>query len=163
MISQDAFDSMVLENMDDFDLTKPEALAETISQLSTMGKDLSNIDITGGEGRDELLECIKYLKDMSPASSGGEAVCNKLLIRLTEICHDKHPLGLRNQNMMRTNGGLSALISAINTSYPPEVLTLVLNLVTILSKTNGKLIRYFTLQYENQVPHILYSCIRCIS
>lgn len=135
MISQDAFDAMVLENMEDFELQKAEGLAETISQLKTMGKDLSHIDITGGEGREELLELIKCLKVLSSSSSEESSIA--LLCNLATICQDKHPLGLRNQNMMRTNGGLSALISAINASFHPSVLKQVFNLIAILCKSNG--------------------------
>lgn len=135
MISQDAFDSMVVENMEDFDLTMQEALSETINQLKTMNKDLSTIDVTGGEGRKELLELITFLKDMSTTS--GESNCIKLLGDLATLCHDKHPLGLRNQNLMRTNGGMSALISAINAAYSPALLKMVFNLLSTLCKTNG--------------------------
>ena len=135
MISQDAFDSLVLENMEDFELQKAEGLSETINQLKTMGKDLSHIDITGGEGREELLKLIKDLKVMSSASSEENSNI-ELLSHLATICQDKH-LGLRNQNMMRTNGGLSALLSVINVSFPPSVLNQVFNLMTILCKTNG--------------------------
>ena len=135
MISQDAFDSMVVENMEDFDLQKAEGLAETISQLKTMGKDLSNIDITGGEGREELLKCIVGLKEMSPADSDESNI--QLLSSLTAICQDKHPLGPRNQNMMRTNGGLSALLGVISVAYAPSVLKVVFDLMTVLCKTNG--------------------------
>ena len=137
MISQDAFDSMVAENMEDFELQKAEALTETINQLKTMGKDLAHLDITGGEGREDLLELIKGLKVMSSESSE-EKNSMELLSSLAAICQDKHPLGTRNQNMMRTNGGLSALIDAVNVSFSPSVLKQVFNLVSILCKTNGK-------------------------
>jgi hypothetical protein len=135
MISQDAFDSMVVENMEDFDLQKAEGLAETISQLKTMGKDLSHIDTTGGEGRDELLKYILSLKEMTPSGSKESNI--QLLSSLAAICQDKHPLGLRNQNMMRTNGGLSALLGAIHVSYASSVLKEVFDLMTALCKTNG--------------------------
>lgn len=134
MISQEAFDSMVLENMEDFDLQKAAGLAETINQLKTMGKDLSSIDVTGGEGREELMGFIKDLKALSSSSTEESNI--QLLVNLATICQDKHPLGSRNQNMMRTNGGLSALISAINSSHPPPVLNHVFNLMTILCKSN---------------------------
>ena len=55
-ISQETFDDVVRENIEDFEMEKAEALAEAINQFKSQGVDLSVIDLTGGAGREEMQE-----------------------------------------------------------------------------------------------------------
>lgn len=133
MISQDVFDEMVQENMEDFQLSQKEALRETVQQLQKMGKDLSQVDTSGGEGREELIEQVERLRNFS----GGDRDLFEILAQLSILCVDKHPMAVRNQNLMRTSGGISALIDAVKAeSGTPLLLMGIFNLLTILTKTN---------------------------
>ena len=151
MISQNAFDNMVLENMSDFEMEKAEALTETIDQLKKMGKNLSSIDLTGGEGREELQCLIDDLKEMS--SSGNDEANISLLNRLAFLCEDNHQLGMRNQNMLRNLGGFAALVSAVDTAYSPQTLSQIFRLISIVCKTNGK---SFCVSYSLTLMNIVY-------
>ena len=64
-ISQETFDDVVRENVEDFEMEKEEALAEAINQFKSQGVDLSNVDLTGGAGREEMQEAMKALKQMA--------------------------------------------------------------------------------------------------
>jgi ABC-type histidine transport system ATPase subunit len=135
MISQETFDSMVQENMDDFDLAKPEALSETVKQLTSMGKDISNIDISGGEGLDEILQCINKIKQFS----NNDINIIQSLTELNAKSNDKAPLGIRNQNVIRNKGCISAIIDMISLENSYEILQKVFELLETICKTNGKL------------------------
>ena len=143
MISQNAFDAMVKENMDDFELSKASALAETIQQLKSMGKDLSQIDITGGEGRDEIIEMINIIKKYTSESTHIDDFISTL-VQLCTLCHDKHVLGSRNQNLVRSNGGMSAIINVISPNANIIVLKRAFDLLDIICRSNGMM---FTMPY----------------
>ena len=60
-ISQETFDDVVRENIEDFEMERSEALSEAINQFKSQGVDLSNIDLTGGEGRQEMEDAMQLL------------------------------------------------------------------------------------------------------
>ena len=47
-ISQETFDEVVKENVEDFEMEPAAALAEAIKQFKTQGVDIKNIDTSGG-------------------------------------------------------------------------------------------------------------------
>lgn len=55
----ETFDEVVRENVDDFEMDPPEALADAINQFKMQGVDLTGLDTSGGVGREEALENIK--------------------------------------------------------------------------------------------------------
>ena len=52
------------ENVDDFGLDPPEALADAINQFKMQGVDLTGLDTSGGVGREEVLESVKLLNQV---------------------------------------------------------------------------------------------------
>lgn len=64
-ISQDTFDEVVKENMEDFDMELDEAIKDAIEQFTKQGIDLSNIDKSGGKDRKEILFLIKRVEILS--------------------------------------------------------------------------------------------------
>lgn len=135
MISQEAFDEMVQENMEDFDIGKEEALSETIKQLESMGRDLSAIDTTGGNERDEIMAAINSFKNFDDLESQRDIV--ESIKRIDELCTDKYEYGKRNQSIFRINGGIGQVINSIEISLDPSVLVLLLDLLSNLCRTNG--------------------------
>jgi hypothetical protein len=134
MISQETFDEMVQENMEDFEMEKDEALSETIKQLTSMGRDLSAIDTTGGKERGEIIaaiNCLKNFKDIEPL----ELIDS--IKKIDELCGDKYEFGKRNQNILRANGGMGQAVNAIDISLEPSILVLLLELLSNLCRTNG--------------------------
>ena len=60
-ISQETFDEVVKENIEDFDMSQKDALKDATAQFLKQGVDLSNIDLSGGIGKDEIMAAIKLL------------------------------------------------------------------------------------------------------
>jgi len=60
-ISQDYFDSIVNENVNDFGMTQQEAIDDAINQLNSQGADLSIICKFGSEEQGELFTALKSL------------------------------------------------------------------------------------------------------
>lgn len=135
MISQDAFDEMVQENIDDFDMTPEDALAETIKQCKSMSLDLSQVDVSGKGGKEEVLQLIAFLENSENYSLYPELVTS--LGKLNALCNDKHECGLRNQNLMYSKGGMNALMKLLNESQHQAALISALEVLTTLSKTNS--------------------------
>jgi len=63
VISQETFDSVVKENMDDFGLEKEEAIKEAISQFESQGVNLANIITSNTSHQDHLV--VNALKKLS--------------------------------------------------------------------------------------------------
>ncbi|KAL9691428.1 hypothetical protein QQ045_011850 [Rhodiola kirilowii] len=62
-ISQEAFDEMVKENIEDLDMDPDEALQDAIQTLTLQGVDLSGIVTSaGGVGENPLIQCLEKLK-----------------------------------------------------------------------------------------------------
>ena len=135
MISQDAFDEMVQENINDFDMTPENALAETIKQCKSMSLDLSQVDITGKGGKEEILQLIAFLECSDNYTLYPELAAT--LETLNVLCNDKHECGLRNQNLMYSKGGINALMKLLNESQHQATLISALDVLTTLSKTNS--------------------------
>jgi hypothetical protein len=130
MISQEGFDEMVLENMEEFEMDKGDALVETIQQLTSMGKDLSSIDITGGEVRKEILKLITALNENT--ASREEVLC-----ALQELLFKKEESSEKNQNLFRGTGGMIALLRLVDPNTEPNALKMALELLLNISKNNG--------------------------
>lgn len=58
-ISQKAFDDVVKENIEDFDMSPDEALKETINELKLQGADLRDVVVKG-------MTITEYLETCSP-------------------------------------------------------------------------------------------------
>jgi hypothetical protein len=135
MITQTTFDEMVKENIEEFEMTKEEALVETVKQLSSMGRDLSTIDITGGEGRKQILAVIGTLNDLSPNLISE-------LSNLEVLCSDRSQDGRKNQNIFRASGGCIAALNVIAPTTDFEILRAVLDFLSGISRANGERIAH---------------------
>ena len=125
-ISQETFDSVVGENVTDFEMTPEEALADAIKQFKSQGVDLNNVDTTGGIGRFELMEAIALVK------SGTLEVMSKALATLSEICDEAHEYSQRNLSITNSNGCIHAISLLI--ALPIEHTNIVLSAIKLLTK-----------------------------
>ncbi|XP_026316194.1 armadillo repeat-containing protein 6 homolog isoform X2 [Hyposmocoma kahamanoa] len=89
VITQDTYDEVVKENMEEFDMSAEEAIKEAIAQFEAQGVDLSNImkDLCLGSGDDRLVSTtVAQLKELNKSDEDDEilkhldilkAECNK--------------------------------------------------------------------------------------
>ena len=100
VITQDTFDEAMRENMEEFDMDKQEAINDAVAQFKSQGVDLTNIDLSGGVGKEEVLSAIHSLLDYKNGVVTGEEEVNNALNNLAVLCHNKHEYGRRNQYLM---------------------------------------------------------------
>ena len=137
-ISQETFDAAVKENMDEFDMTKAEAIADALQQFRGQSVDLTNIDISGGEGKAEIMAAIAsinaYVKDRSFCSV--DEVCQHLDI-LALQCDEKNSLSRRNQTLVLTEDCYNSLHYLLEEKYGDAVILGSLQLLGVICKSNG--------------------------
>ncbi|WRX15778.1 zinc finger protein [Theobroma cacao] len=125
-ISQEAFDELVKENMDDLGLDPTEALEDAIQTLSLQGVDLSGIvKCVPGEGgvKDHpAMQCLDKLNQLNAGSKDQFTAqdlvpISGLLNNLSELCSDKVESG--NAAIVTKNGGVE-LVCSICSKIPTE-------------------------------------------
>ena len=154
-ISQETFDSVVEENVNDFEMMPAEALADAIKQFQSQGVNLSNIDTTGGIGRAELLGAIDRVKlgeieTLASSLSDLEALC-------TENCEYM----TRNLNFVNSHGCVEAVSKLL--ALPNEQRTikqLALKVLITFCRNHGKFTSFdkqncFFLGYLNRIQFIV--------
>ena len=116
-ISQETFDEVVQENIEDFDMTTGDALIEAVNQFRIQEVDLSDIDVTGGVGMTEFVNHITaledYLREENYLTVSVDSIVTAI-VALNKLCSksndiNSNKIAMRNQNMMSTKGGLTAL------------------------------------------------------
>jgi hypothetical protein len=135
-ISQETFDDVVRENMEEFDMESKEALADAISQFNKQGVDLSSIDISGGIGRQEVLDAIVSLnRSVSDKKSDVEVI--ESIQSVTKLCAKDHEYSARNRIFVMNNGGVNSLHLLIDPSVSVDVLKSAVEFLDDLSKSTG--------------------------
>ncbi|GER50425.1 armadillo repeat-containing protein [Striga asiatica] len=102
-ISQQAFDEMVRENIDDLGMDPTEALEDAIQTLTLQGVDLSGIVTCAPGESNPVMDCLEKLKEKRTLP---EIV--KLLDELGVLCGDK---GSGNAAIAAKNGAVELVIS----------------------------------------------------
>jgi hypothetical protein len=180
MISQAGFDEMVQENMEEFEMSKEEALSETIQQLQSMGKDLSAIDTTGGEIRNKILTILEQLKENLKDyddNTRNETRVNSFM-QLNEILFNKTPINTdgdeggghggsqnseKNQNIFGSSGGMIILLEYIDHHYHPKIVKLNLELILNLSKNNIQIRDLFEPSGSEKLCEVIAACYNSLS
>ncbi len=140
-ISQSTFDDVVRENVEDFEMPPAEALQEAISQLRTQGVDLANLDLTGGIGRQELLEALSTLIRLAQSASSwvsSQKDIMHVLQRLRKFCDQNHILNERNIMLAKEKGGVNALHLLLDIGQSEDVVIMVCDYLTELSTASGE-------------------------
>jgi hypothetical protein len=137
-ISQETFDEVVRENVEDFEMGDPEALADAIDQFNKQGVDLTAIDTSGGVGREEIMDAIKELERCSKEPSAGSAATLAALAGVVLLCDKAHAMQARNRVYMMSQGGVNALHVLFDDKQEETVLVKTMELLDDLSRSSGK-------------------------
>ncbi|XP_013178803.1 PREDICTED: armadillo repeat-containing protein 6 homolog isoform X2 [Papilio xuthus] len=90
VITQETYDDVVKENMDEFDMSPEEAIKEAIAQFEAQGVDLSNIiknlKLNTGEEHQVSLT-VKKLKELSNAAQNNDEPILEQLNILVRECN----------------------------------------------------------------------------
>ena len=141
-ITQDTFDEVVTENIVEFELSKDEAILDAWKQFSSQGVDLTDIDLSGGVGKQEVLEAIALITPRKTSIAAADTECpnDEVVINLDilkALCSDDHQMSKRNLVIMRTKGGLDALHSLLFPSQNAIILVKSLTLLELVSTNSG--------------------------
>lgn len=134
-ISQETFNDVVRENIEEFEMDKDDAIKEAIAQFRKQGIDLSNIDLTGGEGRQQLVDAITTVQE-TPLNVTDTAKVDALIAAISEIaivCDKSHICSRRNLLIMEEEGGFNALQWHLDPCEHHHVLCKVLKTLADLS------------------------------
>ena len=137
-ISQQTFDDAVQENVNEFDQTVDEALADAIKQFKDQGIILDNIDISGGIGMNELNTSINTIKDYSTDNTNmtiDQIISSLEQLRL--LSHLKHEYMTRNKSIIINNGCLSYLYKILDKNNESAVTLSTSETIISLTKTDG--------------------------
>ena len=140
-ISQETFDAAVQENIEEFEMTKEEALKDAIQQFQSQGVSLQYLDLTGGEGREEMMNALNVIKD---EKSSHESLM-KALDDLQYFCDDTCPLHPRNINLVAATGTMYNLLEKIlnREDATNDLIESVLKKLTMLCKRSIECRDYF--------------------
>ena len=133
-VSQDAFDEVVKENMEDFELSPTDAVADAIKQFSSQGVCLDNLDLSvpSDESRAER-STFTYACDSLDAAvapdgtvdlsvvSGGSSALLESLKTVAELCSPSHPKSTMYRSLLSTNAGIYSLMSLLGVTGPGAV------------------------------------------
>ena len=134
-ISQETFDDVVKENMEDFEMDSKEALVDAINQFTKQGVDMSSIDISGGIGRQEVLDAITELNDCIEKKSG-DVIAS--IEKLAALCTKENEYHNRNRVFVMNKGGVNALHLLLDPNQSEVVIKTASSFLEDLSKNNGK-------------------------
>jgi hypothetical protein len=145
-ISQETFDEAVSDNADLLSLSDVDALKETINQFQKQGVSFSNVDISGGVGRQEMFDLLGNLERST--KHGEPSAIFDVIHSISNQCNKENELYRRNIMLMREKGGLNSLHILFDTKQGSAVLISVMNLLSDLSKLDGMLVLL--------IKHMLY-------
>jgi len=128
VIAQETFDSVVQENMEEFDMNHEEAVKEAKEQFEQQGVNLSNIVISGDDGQHKIVQALDRI-------SGGNLDNNELQMELsvvTSLCKDDLA-----QRVLATNhGGYNTLVNLVRDATDHDVRILGLSCLAAVMDTN---------------------------
>ena len=137
-ITQETFDEAVKDNVEEFDMSLPEAIADAVKLFSEQGiVNLDDIDTTGGVGREEIVAVIDEVIRLSRDSLSIPDAIESAVRSLHVLCDDKNEMSKRNQMLIMSSGGLTALYTVLQTRREIDVVRSTMILLTHLSKCRG--------------------------
>lgn len=134
-ISQETFDEVVKENIEDFNMSSGDALIDAVKQFTSQGIELASIDTSGGVGRDEIMEIVSWLNS-APRDILSLSDLTSSLEVLRELCDQKNTWADRNINLLFFRGGYSSLLTMLKYETRDEGLCSIMAIMTLLSNTN---------------------------
>ncbi|WCJ33766.1 ARM repeat superfamily protein [Euphorbia peplus] len=117
-ISQEAFDELVKENMEDLGMDPTEALQDAIDALTLQGVDLSGIVTCvpgeGNAGDNPVILCLNRLKDLESESESNDRFSSEILSlfeKLCEVCCSSSSEGSGDSAVAVKNGAVQLVCS----------------------------------------------------
>ena len=144
-ISQETFDDVVKENIEEFDMDAAEALQDAIKQFLKQGVTLSNIDTSGGVGRQEILDAISELDKVSRAGDATDEAILKAISTVSTLSSKDYPLYERNLMLINEKGALNSLHLLFDVKRSSSVLLATMSLLNDLSKLSGTYFAFYFL------------------
>ena len=135
-ISQETFDEVVRENQDEFDMSLQEAIKDAIQQFQKQGVNLQNIDTTGGIGRQEMLDAMRQVHQLSVPVTDRAAALTALQ-SLQTYCDKSYMYIQRNLLLMYEQGGLNDLFLHVAPEEDDEVVVMAMKFIQDLSSQSG--------------------------
>jgi hypothetical protein len=122
-ISQETFDDVVKENIEEFEMDKLEAIKDATEQFRKQGVDLSNIDLTGGEERKNLLNAIECLRTYPYPDETNISLVLEALTVIKTMCDQKDKSNKRNAIIFNEQFGIIALFPHFAPGTSPIIIT----------------------------------------
>ncbi|KAH7440370.1 hypothetical protein KP509_04G104100 [Ceratopteris richardii] len=135
-ISQEAFDAVVKENMEDFGMDLQEALQDAIHTFKLQGADLKGIITDGSKDENPTnAPVVEIIKELQNASSGAGAIT---IGHVQNTLHKFHSLckegGINTISIAGRHGGVEASISLVRALDDRSVMNLVLEVLSVLTE-----------------------------
>ncbi|CAG4972170.1 unnamed protein product [Colias eurytheme] len=119
IISQETYDDVVRENIEEFDMTPEDAIKEAVAQFEAQGVDLSNIirDLSLGPGDNHLVSItVTKLKELP--RNNNEEISKELDVLVAECNKD-----IAHRVRAGKEGAYNILIELLDTSYKSYIQT----------------------------------------
>ncbi|QCD89411.1 Armadillo-type fold [Vigna unguiculata] len=110
-ISQEAFEELVKENVDDLGMDPMEALQDAIQTLTLQGVDLSGIVTSVPGDTNPVIDCLDRLKNLQSEPDDDELVI--AFNTLHELCSNPNPNANSNAAIATRNGAVELVFSFI--------------------------------------------------
>ncbi|CAM9719548.1 unnamed protein product [Ectocarpus fasciculatus] len=117
-ITQETFDEVVKENMEDFDMDRESAARDAVGQFNAQGADLSNVDTSADgvrkDARAAIKDHVERLRGFDLDDGGeGEAFpksgCLEALSSVGDMCREEGAAGEANRAAVGEAGGVGAI------------------------------------------------------
>ncbi|CAN0352096.1 unnamed protein product [Ascophyllum nodosum] len=114
-ISQETFDDVVKENMEDFGMEKQAALEDALQQFQSQGADLSMVDTSADgirrDSRATLLRCLDALRECDDVQPEGQARshCLEAFSKTEEMCREEGTAGAASRTAFDEAGGVGVV------------------------------------------------------
>ncbi|CAM9836795.1 unnamed protein product, partial [Ectocarpus sp. 4 AP-2014] len=139
-ITQETFDEVVKENMEDFDMDRESAARDAVGQFNAQGADLSNVDTSADGVRKDARATIKDhleklrgidLDDGGKGEGPPKSGCLEVLSSVGNMCREEGAAGESNRTAVGEAGGVGAIARFLggdaDESSPSSVVLAALN------------------------------------
>jgi len=124
VITQETFDEVVRENVEEFDMDHAEAVKEAKQQFEQQGVNLCNIVMPGEDGKHKVVEAL--------ARVAGETPVKEDLSLITSLCKDD----LAQRVLVTNSGGYGTLVSLVKEQTVTDIRSAGLTCLAAVMDTN---------------------------
>ncbi|CAM9428830.1 unnamed protein product [Ectocarpus sp. 12 AP-2014] len=167
-ITQETFDEVVKENMEDFDMDRESAARDAVGQFNAQGADLSNVDTSADgvrrDARAAIKDHVERLRGFDLNDRGkGEGVptsgCLEALSSVGNMCREEGAAGESNRTAVGEAGGVGAIARFLggdaDESPPSGVVLAALNTLQDVCKNSERNRDAFIYRNMDQLTSLL--------